>query len=92
MQGFNNCGCREQIHAGIATQARVEQLAKEGLSKYDLGREKFLERSGPGRNNMVGDHKQLKRLVPPVTGSGSALLDEGCSRCTAFLNASMKRA
>ncbi|PZS00662.1 MAG: valine--tRNA ligase, partial [Candidatus Chloroheliales bacterium] len=32
-------------HAGIATQAAVEkELAKEGLSRHDLGREKFLER------------------------------------------------
>lgn len=32
-------------HAGIATQMKVEQqLAQEGLTKYDLGREKFLER------------------------------------------------
>ncbi|MHB9134246.1 MAG: valine--tRNA ligase [Armatimonadota bacterium] len=32
-------------HAGIATQMKVEQqLAAEGLTKYDLGREKFLER------------------------------------------------
>ncbi|MHB9032777.1 MAG: valine--tRNA ligase [Anaerolineae bacterium] len=32
-------------HAGIATQAVVErELAKEGLSRYDLGREKFIER------------------------------------------------
>lgn len=33
-------------HAGIATQNVVErQLAKEGLSRHDLGREKFLERT-----------------------------------------------
>jgi len=32
-------------HAGIATQAVVErELAKEGLSRHDLGREKFVER------------------------------------------------
>ncbi len=33
-------------HAGIATQARVEaRLREEGVSRYDLGREKFLEKS-----------------------------------------------
>ena len=30
-------------HAGIATQAKVEaRLAEEGISRYDLGREKFI--------------------------------------------------
>ena len=33
-------------HAGIATQAKVdERLKKEGISRYDIGREKFLERA-----------------------------------------------
>lgn len=33
-------------HAGIATQAKVEaNLKKEGISRYDLGREKFIEKS-----------------------------------------------
>ncbi|PNB67978.1 hypothetical protein C1X30_35435, partial [Pseudomonas sp. FW305-BF6] len=33
-------------HAGIATQAKVEgKLREEGLTRYDLGREKFLEKA-----------------------------------------------
>jgi len=45
MQGYNALWVPGTDHAGIATQARVEeQLRKEGLTKYDLGRGKFLER------------------------------------------------
>ncbi|MCE5200610.1 MAG: valine--tRNA ligase [Armatimonadota bacterium] len=45
MQGFNTLCLPGTDHAGIATQTKVEaQIAAEGLSKYDLGREKFLER------------------------------------------------
>lgn len=45
MQGFNVCWFPGTDHAGIATQTRVEkELVSEGLNKYDLGREKFLER------------------------------------------------
>ena len=31
-------------HAGIATQAKVERLRGEGISRYDLGRGKFLDK------------------------------------------------
>ncbi len=45
MQGYNVCWFPGTDHAGIATQARVEkELAAEGLSKYDIGRENFLAR------------------------------------------------
>lgn len=45
MQGFNALCLPGMDHAGIATQNKVEQeLAKEGLTRHDLGREKFLER------------------------------------------------
>ena len=45
MQGYNALWLPGTDHAGIATQARVEEaLAREGLSKHDLGREKFVER------------------------------------------------
>lgn len=45
MQGYEVCWFPGTDHAGIATQTRVEkELAKEGLTRYDLGREKFLER------------------------------------------------
>lgn len=45
MQGFNTLIVPGTDHAGIATQNKVEQqIAKEGLTRHDLGREKFLER------------------------------------------------
>ncbi len=45
MQGFDALWLPGTDHAGIATQAKVEQqLRQEGVSRYDLGREKFLER------------------------------------------------
>ncbi|MHB0999674.1 MAG: valine--tRNA ligase [Armatimonadota bacterium] len=45
MQGYNTLIVPGTDHAGIATQNKVEQqLAKEGLTRHDLGREKFVER------------------------------------------------
>ncbi len=45
MQGFNVCWMPGTDHAGIATQNVVErQLAKEGTSRLELGRAKFVER------------------------------------------------
>ena len=45
MQGYNVLWLPGKDHAGIATQVKVEkEIAKEGLTKYDLGREKFLDR------------------------------------------------
>lgn len=44
MQGYDALWLPGMDHAGIATQAKVEaKLREEGLSRYDLGREKFLE-------------------------------------------------
>lgn len=44
MQGYDVLWLPGMDHAGIATQAKVEQkLREEGKSRYDLGREKFLE-------------------------------------------------
>src|SRR6266542_4275938 len=46
MRGFNTLWQPGYDHAGIATQNVVEkELAKEGLTRHDLGREKFLERT-----------------------------------------------
>ena len=45
MQGFNTLCQPGTDHAGIATQNKVEQqLAEEGLTRHDLGREEFLKR------------------------------------------------
>ncbi len=46
MQGYDALWLPGMDHAGIATQAKVEQkLRAEGISRYDLGREKFLEKT-----------------------------------------------
>lgn len=51
-------------HAGIATQVVVEQqLAAEGLTRHDLGRERFVERvwqwASSCRGNIIAQHKKL---------------------------------
>ncbi|MGX7173749.1 valine--tRNA ligase [Enterococcus ratti] len=44
MQGFDTLWLPGMDHAGIATQAKVEEkLRQQGISRYDLGREKFVE-------------------------------------------------
>ena len=46
MQGFDMLWLAGMDHAGIATQAKVEaRLKEEGLNKYELGREGFLEQA-----------------------------------------------
>lgn len=83
MQGYNTLWLPGTDHAGIATQARVEeQLAKEGLSKYDLGREKFLERVWAWKEAYGGKIiEQLKRLGASCDWERERFtMDEGCSR------------
>jgi valyl-tRNA synthetase len=54
MQGKNTLWVPGTDHAGIATQIVVErQLDAQKISRHDLGREKFLEKFGNGRNNPV---------------------------------------
>jgi len=64
MQGFNTLWMPGTDHAGIATQNVVEQqLLKEGTSRHDLGREKFIERVWEWRRKYGGVIiNQLKRL------------------------------
>lgn len=82
MQGYNALWMPGTDHAGIATQAKVEeQLAKEGLSRYDLGREKFLERVWAWKelyhNRIAG---QLKVLGSSCDWDRERFtMDEGCS-------------
>ncbi|WP_342573531.1 valine--tRNA ligase [Solibacillus sp. FSL K6-1781] len=46
MQGYDALWLPGMDHAGIATQAKVEEkLRGEGITRYDLGREKFLEKT-----------------------------------------------
>ncbi len=64
MQGYNTLWMPGMDHAGIATQNVVEQqLRKEGLSRHDLGREKFIERVWEWKEKYGGVIiHQLKRL------------------------------
>ncbi|MGI6144551.1 MAG: valine--tRNA ligase [Peptococcia bacterium] len=82
MQGEDTLWLPGTDHAGIATQARVEEhLAKEGLSKEDLGREKFLERVWAWKKQ-YGGHitTQLRKLGASCDWSRERFtLDEGCS-------------
>ncbi len=83
MQGFNTLWMPGTDHAGIATQARVEeQLSKEGLSKYDLGREKFLERVWDWKKSYGGEIiNQLKKLGSSCDWERERFtMDDGCSR------------
>ncbi len=64
MRGYNVLWLPGTDHAGIATQNVVErELAKEGLTRHDLGREKFIERVWRWKEK-YGDIiiEQLKRL------------------------------
>ncbi len=82
MQGYNTLWMPGTDHAGIATQAKVEeQLAKEGTNKYELGREKFLERVWDWKHQ-YGSRitSQLKRLGASCDWSRERFtMDEGCS-------------
>ena len=82
MQGEDTLWLPGTDHAGIATQARVEEhLAKEGLSKEALGREKFLERVWAWKKQ-YGGHitTQLRKLGTSCDWSRERFtLDEGCS-------------
>jgi valyl-tRNA synthetase len=64
MQGFNTLWMPGTDHAGIATQNVVEQqLLKEGTSRHELGREKFIARVWEWRAKYGGVIiNQLKRL------------------------------
>ncbi|HPD56179.1 MAG TPA: valine--tRNA ligase [Smithellaceae bacterium] len=64
MQGYNALWMPGMDHAGIATQNVVEQeLAKEGLTRHDLGREKFIARVWQWKEKYGGVIiNQLKRL------------------------------
>ena len=70
-------------HAGIATQMVVERnLAKDGISKHDLGREKFIETVWKWREQSGGTIcKQLRRLGAYCDWSRERFtMDEGLSR------------
>lgn len=59
MQGFDTLWLPGMDHAGIATQAKVEQrLRAEGISRYDLGREKFIEQVWDWKNEYASTIKK----------------------------------
>ncbi len=84
MQGYAALWVPGTDHAGIATQIKVEEELrnKEGLTRYDLGREKFLERVWDWK------HKYGSRIVAQQKKMGVSCdwdrarftMDEGCSK------------
>ena len=72
MKGKNAVWIPGTDHAGIATQIKVEEeLAKEGKTRHDLGREKFLSGSGSGKNATAAESSSSSRIwAPPAIGSG----------------------
>ena len=83
MQGYNALWMPGMDHAGIATQNVVEQeLAKEGLTRHDLGREKFIERVWEWKAKYGGVIiHQLKRLGCSCDWSRERFtMDEGLSK------------
>ncbi len=84
MQGYNTLWVPGTDHAGIATQIKVEEQLRvnEGMTRYDLGREKFLERVWDWKR-MYGDRiiSQLKKLGSSCDWTRERFtMDEGCSR------------
>ena len=83
MQGYNTLWMPGCDHAGIATQAKVEAaLREEGTNRYELGREKFLERVWQWKD------KFGSRIMYQLRSMGSSCdwdrerftMDEGCSK------------
>ncbi|WP_329398792.1 valine--tRNA ligase [Streptomyces melanogenes] len=91
MQGFETLWLPGMDHAGIATQNKVEQqLAEEGKSRHDLGREAFTERVWQWKDEYGGRILgQLKRLGAGLDWSRERFtMDEGLSKAvqTIFKN------
>ena len=84
MQGYSTLWVPGTDHAGIATQIKVEERLRvdEGLSRYDLGREKFLERVWNWKDSYEARITgQLKKLGASCDWSRQRFtMDEGCSR------------
>ncbi len=84
MQGYSALWVPGTDHAGIATQIKVEESLREneGLTRYDLGREKFLERVWDWKNKF-GDRiiNQLKKIGSSCDWDRERFtMDEGCSK------------
>lgn len=83
MQGFETLWLPGMDHAGIATQNKVEQqLAEDGLSRHDLGREAFVEKVWEWKKSYGGRILgQMRRLGDGVDWSRERFtMDEGLSQ------------
>jgi len=83
MKGFDTLWVPGTDHASIATEAKiVEALKKEGTSKWDLGRDKFLDRAWEWKAQYGGRIvEQLKKLGSSCDWDRERFtLDEGCSK------------
>jgi valyl-tRNA synthetase len=88
MSGFNTLWLPGTDHAGIATQMIVDrELQKQGISRLDLGREKFVEKVWEWKEsygNQIID--QLKRLGCSADWTRTRFtLDEGLSRAVRYV-------
>ena len=91
MQGYNALWVPGTDHASIATEVKVvEQLAKEGITKEELGREKFLERVWDWKREYGGRIvSQLKKIGSSTDWDRERFtMDEGCSKAVqeVFIN------
>lgn len=83
MQGYSTLWLPGTDHASIATEAKiVDSLAKEGKTKYDLGREGFLRKAWDWKEEYGGRIiNQLKKLGCSCDWTRERFtLDEGCSK------------
>ncbi|MFC9965649.1 valine--tRNA ligase [Nocardia ignorata] len=82
MQGFETCWLPGMDHASIAVHVLMErQLAKEGTTRHEMGREKFIERVWEWKANYGGQIlNQMRRLGDSVDWTRERFtLDEGLS-------------
>lgn len=82
MQGYNTLWMPGTDHAGIATQAKVDaQLREQGVSRYDIGREKFLEHAWAWKEKYGNRIKyQIRTLGSSCDWDRERFtMDEGCS-------------
>ncbi|MBQ3969362.1 MAG: class I tRNA ligase family protein, partial [Clostridia bacterium] len=83
MQGFSALWLPGTDHASIATEAKiVEAMRKEGITKEDIGREKFLERAWAWKAEYGGRIvKQLRKIGSSADWERERFtMDEGCNK------------
>ncbi|MCS1351451.1 valine--tRNA ligase [Mechercharimyces sp. CAU 1602] len=83
MQGYDALWLPGTDHAGIATQTKVEErLREEGLTRHDLGREKFLEQVWEWKEKYANViHSQWKKMGLSLDYSRERFtMDEGLSK------------